>query len=208
MPEIGRLLDALKATPSPVDSSVSMFETTHVVITSEMSRANRNDAGNPDTKDGASGTPHWPWTQAAIFGGSFKRGYAYGRLDGDLEGVRTNPTTGALNEGEIPTVKNLFATLMKANGVDPKGWTSAGPSGRRPQKVRLVSPARPSERSSPLSPHEGVHRWAASSPGQTKTAQTSHPRLSAAQDRRQSAVSQAQGSSVPSSAAGPTVTRS
>ncbi len=127
MPTIGRLLSALKATPSPVTEGVSMFETTHVVITSELSRAPSAQTGNRQdgTPFDGSGTPHNGWTQAALFGGNFKRGVNFGAWNNQLRGVPANFTTGALNEGEVPTMKNLHATVMAASGVDPAGWTSS-----------------------------------------------------------------------------------
>ena len=123
-PEIEHLFSALKATPSPLDPSVSMFDTTHIVIASELSRANRVDNGE-DT-DGL-GTPHWPWIQAALFGGRFKRGYAFGDLDGEFKGVPADFNDGTLNQGQVPTIKNLHATILAANGVDSSGWTSEAP---------------------------------------------------------------------------------
>ena len=101
-----------------------MFETTHVVITSELSRANAADTAAMNA-DGL-GTPHWPWIQAAIFGGRFKP-YAFGRLNNQFVGVPANFNTGAMGQGTVPTVHNLQATLMEANGIDPSGWTSAPP---------------------------------------------------------------------------------
>jgi hypothetical protein len=123
-PEIERLLSALKATPSPLDNALTMFDTTNVVIASELSRANRVDNG--EDNDGL-GTPHWPWIQVAMFGGAFKRGYAFGDLDANFEGVPADFDTGALNQGVNPTMKNVIATILKANGVDPAGWSSEAP---------------------------------------------------------------------------------
>ena len=128
-PEIGRLLSALKATPSPLDSNVSMFDTTTVVITSELSRAAVAQGGvmqNGDPFDG-SGTPHNAWSQVAIFGGPFKRGYGFGATDANLAGIPADFATGALNSGTQPTTQNLAATLLQANGVSPAGWTDAPP---------------------------------------------------------------------------------
>lgn len=123
-PAIGRLLTALKNTPSPVSAGVSMFDTTNIVITTELTRANQADTG--EGTDGL-GTPHWGWTQAALFGGAFKRGYSFGGLNDRLEGIATDPTTGALNTGIVPTIKNLLATVIQAGGVAPAGWTTAAP---------------------------------------------------------------------------------
>jgi hypothetical protein len=129
IPAIAQLLAALKATPSPVEAGVSMFDTTHVVITSELTRANRAETGkdnNGQPFDGT-GTPHWNWTQAALFGGKFKRGYAFGALGSDFRGVPADFVSGQMNQGTIPTLKNLQATILKASGVDPSGWTDAKP---------------------------------------------------------------------------------
>ncbi len=124
MPTIGRLLTALKATPSPVDPLLSMFDTTHVVITSELSRAASAQTGNMQdgTPFDGSGTPHNATTQAALFGGNFKRGVAFGTTDNTIRGQAANFVTGALGEGDVPSFKHLQATILKANGVDPTGW--------------------------------------------------------------------------------------
>ncbi len=127
MPTIGRLLSALKATTSPVDPSVSMFETTHVVITSELSRAASAQTGtmmNGVPFDG-SGTPHNSTTQAALFGGNFKRGVAFGSTDNNIRGQSADYTTGAPDDGIVPTMKSLHTTVLKANGVEPSGWDSS-----------------------------------------------------------------------------------
>jgi hypothetical protein len=123
-PVIGRLLTALKNTPSPVAANMSMFDTTNVVITTELTRANQADNG--EGLDGT-GTPHWGWTQAACFGGAFKRGYMFGDLNANLEGVAADLNTGALNTGVVPTVKNLLATVIAAGGANPAGWTTSPP---------------------------------------------------------------------------------
>ncbi len=117
--QIARLLGALKATPSPIDSSVSMFETTHVVIASEMGRSPTAENGN--------GTFHWDWTHVACFGGRFKRGYGFGDLDSKLMGIKADFETGALNQGDTPTFMNVIATILKANGVDPALYSTARP---------------------------------------------------------------------------------
>lgn len=116
---IAKLLAALKATPSPFDATVSMFETTHVVIASEMGRSPNAENGN--------GTFHWDWTNVACFGGRFKRGYAFGDLDNRLTGVPANFDTGALGQGTTPTWMNVVATILKANGVDPTLYSTAKP---------------------------------------------------------------------------------
>jgi len=118
-PEIARLLSALKTTQSPLEAGKSMLDTTHVVITSEMSRANAADEGT--------GTPHWAWSQVVLFGGKFKRGYAFAQLDNDLRGVPHNLDTGAPGGTLNPTWHHVVATILKANGVDSKGWTPALP---------------------------------------------------------------------------------
>ncbi len=127
MPTIGKLLSTLKATASPIDPSLSMFETTHVVITSELSRAASAQTG--DMMDGTpfdgSGTPHNSTTQAALFGGNFKRGVAFGTTDNNIRGQAANYTTGAPEDGIVPSMKSLHTTVIKANGVDPAGWDSS-----------------------------------------------------------------------------------
>ena len=126
MPSVANLLKALTDTESTVIPSqgLSMLDTTNVVLISEMGRANRVETA--EGTDGK-GTPHWPWTQALCFGGHFKRGYLFGEQDADLIGIPAHFDTGARNQGAVPTIKNLAATLMKANGVDPAGWTSEKP---------------------------------------------------------------------------------
>ncbi len=126
MPRLANLLKALTDTESTVipGQGLSMLDTTNVVVMSEMGRANRVETGEGL---GDQGTPHWPWTQAICFGGHFKRGYLFGEWAQDLTGIPAHLDTGARNQGEVPTMKNLAATLLKANGVDPTGWTSARP---------------------------------------------------------------------------------
>ncbi|MBA3396660.1 MAG: DUF1501 domain-containing protein [Deltaproteobacteria bacterium] len=116
---IARLLSALKATPSPLDPSISMFETTHVVIASEMGRSPNAEMGN--------GTFHWDSTHVACFGGRFKRGYGYGDLDGRLMAMPADFDTGALNQGTTTSWMNVVATILKANGVDPSTYSTAKP---------------------------------------------------------------------------------
>jgi uncharacterized protein (DUF1501 family) len=114
---IARLLSALKATPSPIDATVSMFETTHVVIASEMGRS--------PTAENTNGTFHWDSTHVACFGGRFKRGYGFGDLDAKLNAVPADFTTGALNQGTTASFMNVVATIMKANLVDPAKYSTA-----------------------------------------------------------------------------------
>jgi len=114
---IAALLAALKATPSPLDPNVSMFETTHVVIASEMGRSPNAENGN--------GTFHWDSTHVACFGGRFKRGYGFGDLDDQLNAVPADFTTGALNQGSAPNWMNVVATILKANCVDPATYSDA-----------------------------------------------------------------------------------
>ena len=114
---IARLLGALKATPSPIDSTVSMFETTHVVIASEMGRSPTAENGN--------GTFHWDSTHVACFGGRFKRGYAFGDLDSKLNAVPADFVTGALNTGSTTSFMNVVATILAANKVDPSLYSTA-----------------------------------------------------------------------------------
>ena len=97
-----------------------MFDTTHVVITSEMGRS--------PGAEGATGTTHWPWTHALLFGGNFKRGFAFGDLSSGLTGVGANFTTGKLETGApAPTMLNVIATVLKANGVAPSSYDASQP---------------------------------------------------------------------------------
>jgi uncharacterized protein (DUF1501 family) len=116
---IARLLSALKATPSALDSSLTMFDTTHVVVCSEMGRSPSAENGN--------GTFHWDWTHVACWGGRFKRGYGFGDLDSKLTGIPADFDTGALNQGTTPTFMNVIATILQANGVDPSTYSTAKP---------------------------------------------------------------------------------
>ena len=116
---IAQLLSALKATPSPIDSNLTMFDTTHVVIASEMGRSANAENGN--------GTFHWDSTHVACFGGRFKRGVAFGDLDEGLNAIPANFTTGAMGEGEPPSWMNVISTILKANGADPAAYSSAAP---------------------------------------------------------------------------------
>jgi hypothetical protein len=96
-----------------------MFDTTHVVIASEMGRSWNAENGN--------GTFHWDSTHVACFGGRFKRGYGFGDLDAKLNAIPANFTTGALNQGSVPSWMNVVATILKANGLDPSGYSGAKP---------------------------------------------------------------------------------
>lgn len=127
MADLGRLLTALKSTPSPVVDGLTMFDTTHVVVTSELGRANQADLGDDNDPTDGLGTPHWDFTSAILFGGRFKRGYAFGDRDATFKGVPADLTTGALGSGVNPTMKHLAATILKANDVDPAPWTTALP---------------------------------------------------------------------------------
>ena len=119
---IAQLLSALKATPSPVVPGKTMFDTTHVVISSEMGRS-------PNAQNDT-GTNHWPWTHALLFGGNFKRGYAFGEMTDGLIGVPASFTTGKLEAAApMTTWLNVVATVLKANGVDPAGYDTAAPIG-------------------------------------------------------------------------------
>ncbi len=114
---IARLLGALKATPSPLDSTVSMFETTHVVIASEMGRSANAENGT--------GTFHSDHTHVACFGGRFKRGYGYGELNANLQAIPADFNTGALNQGTTTSWMNVVSTILDANGVDPSTYSNA-----------------------------------------------------------------------------------
>lgn len=114
---IAPLLSALKATPSPIDPTVSMFETTHVVVASEMGRSPTPENGN--------GTFHWDSTHVACFGGRFKRGYGFGDLDDQLHAIPADFSTGALNQGSVASWPNVIATILKANCVDPATYSDA-----------------------------------------------------------------------------------
>lgn len=116
---IARLLSALKATPSPIDPTVSMFETTHVVIASEMGRS--------PTAENTNGTFHWDSTHVACFGGRFKRGYQYGGLDSGLNAAPADFTTGAPGGNTTSSFMNVVATILKANNVDPSTYSTAKP---------------------------------------------------------------------------------
>jgi hypothetical protein len=116
---IARLLGALKATPSPLDPSLKMFDTTHVVVCSEMGRSPTAENGN--------GTFHWDWTHVVCFGGRFKRGYAFGDLDNRLTGIPADFETGAMGQGTAPTFMNVISTILKANNVDPTLYSTAKP---------------------------------------------------------------------------------
>jgi hypothetical protein len=116
---IAPLLTALKATPSPLDATLSMFDTTHVVIASEMGRSWNAENGT--------GTLHWDSTHVACFGGRFKRGYGFGDLDDKLNAIPADFATGALNQGRTASWMNVVATILKANGLDPSGYSDARP---------------------------------------------------------------------------------
>jgi hypothetical protein len=117
---IAQLLSALKATPSPIVAGKTMFDTTHVVICSEMGRS--------PGAEGATGTTHWPWTHALLFGGNFKRGYAFGDMTSGLVGVPANFSTGQISTSAPTTTwLNVVATVLKANGVAPSGYGTALP---------------------------------------------------------------------------------
>ncbi len=117
---IAQLLSALKATPSSIVAGKTMFDTTHVVIASEMGRS--------PGAEGATGTTHWPWTHALLFGGNFKRGYAFGDMTAGLVGVSAEFATGKISTAApMTTWMNVVSTVLKANGVAPSGYDTASP---------------------------------------------------------------------------------
>ncbi len=117
---IAQLLSALKAAPSPIIAGKSCFDTTHIVIASEMGRS-------PNAEKGT-GTNHWPWTHALLFGGNFKRGYAFGDTTTGLTGVSADVNTGKI-DANLPSIgwPNVVSTILKANGVEPGGYDAAPP---------------------------------------------------------------------------------
>ncbi|MBX7100019.1 MAG: DUF1501 domain-containing protein [Myxococcaceae bacterium] len=131
---IGQLLSALKATPSPVEPGQSMFDTTHVVVTSEIIRNPSNSDAGGGVK--AAGTSHWPGNQAVCFGGRFRRGLLFGDLGPNYMGLSTDFATGTIGQGSVPTPNDLIATLFRANGVDSALWSAKG----KPLTAVLRSP--------------------------------------------------------------------
>jgi hypothetical protein len=125
-PALGKLVTLMKATPSPLVAGKTLYDTTNIWIQSEMGRTPGADvaAGGTNSSDG---TGHWPYACATFLGGRFKRGAAIGGFAPDWTAMPVNPSTGAATGGSVLAMNNVIATVLKAAGVDPTGYTSAAP---------------------------------------------------------------------------------
>lgn len=124
---LGKFIALLKATDSPIVPGKKMFDTTNIWLQSEMGRAAYHQAdGKPENEKYRSGTQHWPDTHALFLGGRFKRGKVIGAFSPKYRATPINVATGG--EGSVAVnFDHLAATVIKASGVDPAGFTSAPP---------------------------------------------------------------------------------
>lgn len=124
---LGRFIALLKATDSPIVPGKKMFETTNIWIQSEMGRAPYHQAnGDPANERYRSGTQHWSHTHAMFIGGRFRRGRVIGAFAPNYRSTPINLATGAQGNVEV-NFDHLAATVIKASGVDPAGFTNAPP---------------------------------------------------------------------------------
>ena len=120
-PLIGKLLTLMKATPSPIDPTRSLFDTTNIWIQSEMGRSAEAEM-DPNVPLGSSGTAHWDHHSAIFLGGRFKRGKVIGDFGPDWRSVPIDPITGRAGAGKVMSMENMIATVMRAAGGDPAAY--------------------------------------------------------------------------------------
>lgn len=127
-PALGKFITLLKNTPSIIDSTKSMFDTTNIWIQSEMGRSPGYETLDQFGTEGKTGTKHWEDTFAVFLGGRFKRGIAIGKYDSKWKTTPLNLATGQESDsGTKPNIANVIATVMKAAGGNPSEFTNAQP---------------------------------------------------------------------------------
>lgn len=130
-PALGKLITLMKRTPSPIVSGKSLFDTTNIWVQSEMGRSPNAQPRESPPKSGkfilTDGNEHWPHGPAVFLGGRFRRGVVIGDVTPTWTSQPINPATGREAGGTVLNMNNLIATVMKAAGGDPSGFTTASP---------------------------------------------------------------------------------
>lgn len=127
-PALGKLIALMKATPSPIDRSKTLFDTTNIWLQSDMGRSAEKEVFTEGSLRGVvTGTRHWRPNSAVFMGGRFKRGIAIGGFTPSWQAQPVNPATGLEAGGRVLDVSNSIATVMKAAGGDPSQFTAAAP---------------------------------------------------------------------------------
>lgn len=95
--------------------TAGLYEDTVVMVVSELGRTPRRNAEN--------GKDHWPVTSALMFGGPVRGGRVVGATNDEVEAMRVDPETGALDPAGIAiTHESLAAGVLTLLDVDPKAW--------------------------------------------------------------------------------------
>lgn len=125
-PALGKFIALLKATDSHIPGK-KLFDTTNIWIQSDMGRAPYTQAdGDPAKEKYRTGTQHWSHCQAMFMGGRFKRGKVIGAYGPTYRSTPINLATGGQGTVDV-SFDHLVATVIKASGVDPSGYTNAAP---------------------------------------------------------------------------------
>jgi hypothetical protein len=126
-PALGKFIALLKTTDSLVVPGKKLFDTTNIWIQSDMGRDPQTQAdGSPEKEQYRSGTQHWTDTHALFLGGRFKRGKVIGDFAPNYYAKPIDLVTGG-SGNVIANFDHLVATVIKASGVDPSGYTNAPP---------------------------------------------------------------------------------
>lgn len=108
---LGRLMDALQASPGPAGGSLA--DETVVVVLSELARTPTLNASN--------GRDHWPCTSALILGPGVRGGQAVGAYNAQLYGQPVDLASGEASEsGTWLGPEHLGATLLALADIDPR----------------------------------------------------------------------------------------
>ncbi|MEL6181947.1 MAG: DUF1501 domain-containing protein, partial [Myxococcota bacterium] len=93
-----------------------LFESTTVVVVSEMSRTPKLNSQN--------GKDHWPVTSAMVLGSQVRGGQVYGGTDVYQNSVPTNLLTGKADDSVSTTITSAgFASgVLTLMGVDPEPY--------------------------------------------------------------------------------------
>lgn len=125
-PALGKFIALLKLTDSHIPGK-KLFDTTNIWIQSDMGRAPYTQAdGDPAKEKYRTGTQHWPDCQAMFLGGRFKRGKVIGAYGPKYRSTPIDLTTGGQGTVDV-NFDHLVATVIKASGIDPAGYTNAAP---------------------------------------------------------------------------------
>ena len=107
---LGLLLGMLAGAPG--ETTPTLLEETVVVVFSEMGRTPQLNT--------ADGKDHWPYTSVLLVGAGLAGGRVIGGLDSNYYGLPLDPVTGeASDDGNVPGVTDLGATLLALADVDP-----------------------------------------------------------------------------------------